>query len=172
MDELGIDELAKIVFDQEELIDELIELAEDGGAPDEDVFDRIDESRDLAGQLIADLGEIEFRISDDPDDRAEQQLLLGEIRSIGKRVQRFRYYPDVLRHLRMQRETLLAALNDTCNELTPYVIEFSDDEIMQLRLLLRRAAVDDDERSEWAHAIDSSVQVSKIFFRIGERMTA
>lgn len=172
MDELAIDELAKIIFDQEEFIDELVELTEEGGAPDEEIFDRIDESRDLAGQLIADLSDIEFRISDDADDRADQRLLLGEMREVGKRVQGLRDYPEVLRYLRLQRETLFAALEDTYHGLAPYVIEFSDDEATRLRLLLRRSVLDEDDRADWAHAIDSSIQVAKIFFRISERMTA
>lgn len=172
MDELSIDELVKTIFDQEELIDELLDLAEAGGEIGDEMPDRVDEARDRAGLLIGDLDGVEFQISDDPDDRAEQQLLLSEMKAIGKRVQLCRYYPDVVRYLRLQREAVFAALNDTYGDLTSYVIEFSDDEVAQLEVLLRRAAVDSDEREVWAQLIDSAVQVAKIYFRVAARMTA
>lgn len=171
MEDLSIEELARIILDREEFIDELLDLADTGAEVDDDILDRIDEARDAAGLLIADLDGIEFQISDDPDDRAEQQLLFSELRDIGKRVQRCQYYPEVVRHLRAQRGAVFAALNDTYGDLTSYEIEFSEDEVAQLRVFMRRAAIDADDREVFAHIVDSAVQLSKIYFRVATRMT-
>lgn len=172
MDNLALDELVDMIREQEELIDELMDLADDGRAVTDDVLERVDDTRDWAAQMIEDIDEMDFHISDDPDDRAEQQMLLQEIQAVGKKIHQFRFYPDITTHLRLQRGALFVALSNTYNDLTAYIIEFSDDEVMQLRQLLRRAVLDAEERQHWSNVIDSAVQVAKLMFRVGTRMAA
>lgn len=170
MDNLAFDELIAMIAEQEELIDELMDLADEGRDVRDDVLTRIEDTRDWAARLIDDIDDMDFFISDDPDDRGEQQMLLQEIQAIGKKIHQFRFYPDITTHLRLQRGALLVALANTYNDLTAYVIEFSEDEVMQLRLLLRRAVLDAEERQHWANVLDSAVQLSKFMFRVGTRM--
>lgn len=156
----------------DELIKDINDAAGATAAIIEDLADRVDASREEAMALADQLGDTQFAVASDVSVKARQKRLLEEVAEVGKKIRTFRDEPDILVHLYAERATLYVGLANTYNDLVGQIVTFSQGEIDEIRVLLRRATLDAAARQRWADVLDGAVQVTKMVFRVAGKLVA
>jgi len=152
--------------------DALIKDIKDGIGDVRSLARRLDEHRARASQLLDTIGELPFEVARDRDVRAKQKRLVEQITRVGKDMQAFVDEPDILVLLWAQRGALYVALGNTYNDLAAEIVNFSENEIDDLRNLLRRATLDTESRKRFAALLDGAIQVSKFGLRTVAKLVA
>ncbi len=152
--------------------DTLIKDIKDGIGDARSLARRLDEHRARASQLLDTIRDLPFAVARDRDVRAKQKRLVEQITRVGKDMQAFVDEPDILSLLWAQRGALYVALGNTYNDLVAEIVSFSEKEIDDLRILLRRATLDTESRKRYADLLDGAIQVSKFGLRTVAKLVA
>jgi len=134
--------------------------------------DRLDDHRAQANRLLETINDMPFAVATDREVRARQKRLIDQIAKVGKDLQTFIDEPDILVLLWAQRGALYLALGNTYNDLAADIVTFSQAEVDELRILLRRATLDTEARKRLADLLDGAIQVSKFGLRTAAKLAA
>lgn len=154
------------------LIKEISEAAGAVGTVLANLADKVDANKEEASALAEQLGQTEFAIAGESSVKARQEQFLDEIAQVGKRIRQFRDHPDILVHLYAEQGALYVGLSNTYNDLVGEIITFSQEEVDEIRVLLRRATLDAAARQRWADVLDAAVQITKFSLRVATKLVA
>lgn len=166
----GIAEVTLFLQENEALIEEIQETVSTGADIVKALAERLENNRKIAEELLTEVNTLEFTVAVMPDVKAKQAALLNEIGEVSKKIQKFKNFPSVTTHLFAQRAALYLELGNTFNDLVGQIVTFTQDEVDQLRELLRRAVLDIQDRQRLASILDGAVNVSKFALRVALKL--
>lgn len=147
--------------------DDLIKEIRAGKETLETLADRVKSNRDATEKLVEKIGKIPFRFAKKQDIRDRQTKLLEEIRETRKKIHIFRDDPTMVGLFESNLASLYLALGNTyIEESLENIITFSQQEVDEIQVLLRRATLDAEARQNIAHILDAAVQIGKIALKI------
>lgn len=127
--------------------------------------ERIEAAREQAEALLDAIDALPFAVADSDEARQAQAVILDQIDDVGRMIGRHRGNPQLHSLLLLQRAGLYASLAQIELQAIERVVTFTDEEVEDLRTLLRRAALDTEERMQRAAVIDAGVQLVKFGLR-------
>ena len=154
----------------EDLIKDISAAASDAAGVIGGLSTRLDKNRSDAEELVANINGQAFAVAKDSNVKQRQEQLLEQIEQVSKDIQKFRDDEDILVHLYGQRGALYMALGNTYNDLVPQLVTFTQQEVDDLRVLLRRAVLDAAARQRQADVLDAAVQISKLALRVATKL--
>lgn len=156
--------------------DKLIgELKDAGGAVKgtvEKLVKRFEKNRKEVKALVESLGRTKFIVGKDTDTRERQAVLLDEIARCTKDIEFFRDDPLLKAHYLNMRAASYVALSRTYDDMAAKIIDFTQDEVEELQVLLARAALDTENRMKLAFIVDASIQLTKVALRVATKIVA
>lgn len=152
------------------LIQDINETAEVSVDQIKKLVHRLDQTRKETEQLIQKLGSTKFVIAKKQDVQNRQKALLEKIEEVSKDIQVWRDDPTIAGLLLAARGELYQRMANTYNHTVSKVIRFSQSEVDELEVLIRRSILDTQSRKKKAHVLDGAVQMAKILFRIGKKL--
>jgi len=161
-----------VLRDRDTLVDDISGEAETAAGELKKLVTRLSAARRETEDLLDKLTTVQFAVAANPTIKAEQQSLLEKISDVSKDIQTFKAYPQITRHLYAQRTELYLLLANTFNDIARNIVAFTDQDVDELRTLLRRAALDAESRKQKAHLLDAAVQLAKIAFRVAAKLAA
>lgn len=166
----SIKDVTNFLQKNENLIKEIQETASTGSDIIESFAKRLEENKKQSEALLEKINSMEFAISTNPDVKKKQAMLLNEIGEVSKKIWKFKNFPSVTSHLFAQRSALYLELGNTYNDLVGQIVTFTQDEVDQLRELLRRATLDAQARQRLASILDGAVNISKFALRVALKL--
>ncbi len=154
------------------LVKQISEAGEEAAVKLKQLAQRIDAGRREAEELIDELGTVEFVVARSSDVRVKQQELLDQIAEVSKDIQRFNAYPQITALLYAQRSEFYLLLANTFNDTVKEVVSFTQQEIDDLNVLLRRSVLDAEARKQKAHLLDAGIQLAKLAFKLAGKLAA
>ncbi len=161
-----------VLRDRDTLVDDITGEAETAAAELKKLASRLSAARSETEDLLDELTTVQFAVAAKPTTKAEQQSLLAKIADVSKDIQEFKAFPQITRHLYAQRTELYLLLSNTFNDMARKIVAFTDQDVDDLRPLLRRAALDAESRKQKAHLLDAAIQLAKIAFRVATKLAA
>ncbi|MGH7232556.1 MAG: hypothetical protein ACREJU_14540 [Nitrospiraceae bacterium] len=170
--ETSITSIAGFLQRNDGLIQEITETGKNAADTLKGLFKRLLESRDEAQELVEKIeaGHVKFAVSADKDMKEKQRIFLEEIGNVGKKIQLFQEEEDLVGLLQAQQAALYLGLANTYNDTVKMVVTFTEGEIDELNVLLRRASLDKDARKRQADILDASIQLSKLALRVATKL--
>ena len=168
--ETSIKGIVEFLKRNDDLIKEIAETGKEAFDTIKELADKVDKARDETRELIERIGTVEFVVSKSSDMREKQQMFLEEIQNVSKKIRRFEAYPDITAHLYAQRSSLYLGLANTYTETIRKIITFTDQEADEIKILLRRAALDSEIRQRKADVLDAAVQLTKLMFKVVKKL--
>lgn len=158
--------------DNEALLEQIKDTAQGTTEQVKALSDKLDANREETEKLVDQINQLRFEVAPTVEVRQRQKLILDRIELVSKDIQTFADEPDILVMLYLQRSGLYVALGNTYNDLVAQIVTFSPQEVDELRVLLRRAALDAEARKQVAHILDAAVQISKLLLRVATKLVA
>jgi len=158
--------------EHEALIETIKDTAKDATEKISALSDQMEANRKEAERLVDQINGMRFEVARDPQTKLHQAEILDKIEKLSKKIQIFRDKPDILIRLYAQRSDQYALLTATFQNLVGQIVTFSEIEVDELRVLLRRATLDIEFRKHAAHVLDAAVQVSKLLLRVAVKLVA
>ena len=153
----------------EALIKDVVDQAKKIG----DLFTQIEQAKDDVKALVDEIpNHITFAVAPSAAVKVTQTALLGEIADVSRKIADFKDQPLLVASLCLHRSGLYVALGNTYNSLVPAVIQFTQQEIDTLQVLIRRATLDAQARQRWADVLDAAVQISKAGLQLALKLAA
>ena len=140
--------------------DDLIKDIRTGKETLEKLANRVKSNRDAAENLVEEIGKIPFKVAKKQDIRDRQTKLLIEIKETRKKIHIFRDYPTMMGLFESNLAALYLELGNTyIEDSIENIVTFTQDEVNEIRVLLRRATLDTEVRQNVAHILDAAVQI-------------
>ncbi len=162
--------VVEFIQQNDTLIKDINETAEISVDQIKKLVNRLDQTRKETEQLIQKLGSTRFVIAKKQDVKMRQQALLKKIEEVSKEIQEWKDDPTIASLLVAERGELYLRMANTYNQTVSKVISFSQSDIEELEVLIRRSILDTQARKKKAHILDSSIQIAKILFRVGKKL--
>lgn len=166
----SIKDMTDFLLKNEDLIREIQETVNPGVDIVQSFAVRLDKNRKESEALLKKINNIKFEVSSKPDVKQKQAMLLKEIGEVSKKIQMFKNIPSLTTNLFLQRSALYLELGNTYNDLVGQIVTFTQDEVDQLRELLRRAALDAQARQRLASILDGAVNISKFALKVALKL--
>lgn len=153
--------------------DDLIKDIRAGKETLEKLADRVKSNRDSTEELVEKIGKIPFKVAKKQDIRDRQTNLLGEIRETRKKVHIFRDDPTMMGLFESNLAALYLELGNTyIEESVENIVTFTQEEVDEIRVLLRRATLDAEARQNIAHILDAAIQIGKLALKVAVNIAA
>jgi len=170
--EKDLKSVVAFVKKNEKLVDDLKDTAGATQQTIERLAKRFDANRKEIETLVESLGRTRFVVGRDAGTREQQAILLDEISVISKSIDEFRDDPLLKAHFLNLRGRTFTALSLTYDDMAAKMIDFTEDEVEELHVLLGRAALDTEKRQRLAFIVDATIQLSKIALRVATKVVA
>jgi hypothetical protein len=157
--------LVKYVVDRADFVDKVTGYGEEAVERIRSAADQLDADRKEADELVTNLATVKFAISDDDEIKAKQARYLALIEQLCKDIQDNQDDPELVRVLRGQRAELYLILSNLQVIAIKNCVPFTPQDAEELRVLLRRSALDAGARKIKAHVLDAAIQLSKLAFQ-------
>lgn len=154
----------------DELLAEIRDTAKTARTKIAALFKKLKKNRDVTAKLVSKIGSIPFEVAQAADVKEKQRDILQEIKDVSKRIERFRDFPELANSLRAQRSLFYQALGNTFVQSVATIVRFSEQDVDELKVLLRRATLDAQARQNKADLLDAAVQLSKLALKIGVKL--
>jgi hypothetical protein len=153
--------------------DDLIKDIRSGKEILENLADRVKSNRDATEEIVENIGKIPFKVAKKQDVRDRQKKLLEEIMVTRKKIHIFRDDPTMMGLFEGNLSALYLELGNThIEESVENMVTFTQEEVDDIRVLLRRATLDAQARQNMAHILDAAVQIGKLTFKIALNLAA
>lgn len=153
--------------------DDLIKDIRAGKETLEKLADRVKSNRDSTEELVEKIGKIPFKVAKKQDIRDRQTNLLGVIRETRKKIHIFRDDPTMMGLFESNLAALYLELGNTyIEESVENIVTFTQEEVDEIRVLLRRATLDAEARQNIAHILDAAVQIGKLALKVAVNIAA
>ncbi|HJU05173.1 MAG TPA: hypothetical protein VJ692_08455 [Nitrospiraceae bacterium] len=134
--------------------------------------DKIDATREEAKAFVTEAGKVEFLVAGSDEMEAKQKFLFEKIETIGKEIQENQNFPEIAIFLYAQRSDMFKELAKTYDDLVAKIVEFTPQDIEELKGLLQRAALNAAERKKQQLVIMAAVDVAKFTVRLAAKVFA
>ena len=172
--ENSIGSVAEFLQRNDGLIKDITETGKTAADKLKVLFKKLEGSRSEAGELIGKIeaGQVKFAVAADAEMKEKQRLFLEEIGNVGKKIQLFQDEEDLVGLLYAQQAALYIGLANTYNDTVKMGVTFTEGEIDELNVLLRRATLDKEARKRQADILDATIQLSKFALRVAAKLAA
>jgi hypothetical protein len=166
-----IQDIARFLRRNDELIDSIIASSKTSLHLVGQFADSLEQNRLEAAAMLKNVDRLKFSIASDRQTRKKQKGLLKKIRRVNKRIRKFSDAPSLLTGLFLERSGLYLDLGNTYSDTFADLVQFTEEEVAQLRKQLRRAVLDTESRQRMASILDGAVSVSKFALSMALRLT-
>lgn len=157
--------------ENEDLIKEIYIAGKSAVGALESLGDKVEANKKKTEDLINKIEKkTPFSVSSSNNVKVNQRKFIDKIRGVNKEIKEFSDFPDILASLYAQRGALYLGLSNTYNDLIGQIITFSQVEIDDLKILMRRATLDTEAKQRRADILDAAVQISKATLKIATKL--
>jgi len=168
---IGLRELMDFLRENEALITKTRDVFDAGTDVVGKLSSRLEKNRIRTEELLRQAGKIKFSVASDPDVKRIQRTLVKEIRDVNKKIEQFGSMPSLVTNLLLLRSALYLELGNTYSDMVAEVVAFTQQEIDQLRELLRRAVLDTESRERISAILNGAINISKFVIRFALKLT-
>ena len=153
--------------------DDLIADIKSGKETLEKLAEKVKTNRDETDALVKKIEEIPFTVAKGSDTKERQTQLLNEIKETRKKIHLLRDNPTLVGLLHGHLSRFYIELGNTyLEESVENIVTFTQDEIDEIRVLLRRATLDAQARQNLADNLDAAVQIGKLGLKIALKLAS
>lgn len=169
--ESSFEGVSRFLKENDDLIKKIRENVSDAKDILKDLSDRVKSNRDATEELVGKIGKIPFKVAQNQDIKDRQAKLLDEIRATRKKIHIYRDDPTMKGLFLGNHSTLYLELGNTYIEASvEKIVTFTQEEVDEIRVLLRRATLDAEARQNAAHILDAAVQISKLALKVAVKL--
>ncbi len=155
------------------LIKNLRDAGSEAAATLRTLAERVAAHREATAELMAKIDRIPFVTAKDEIVRGRQARLLREIEETRRKIHAFRDDPTLMGLFETNLSAFYQELgNTTIAESVARMVTFSQEEVDELRVLLRRATLDAESRQRKADLLDAAAQLGKLGLKVGIKLVA
>ena len=165
----SIEGVGKFIKENDELIADIKSRKETL----EKFAEKVKANRDETDALVKKIEKIPFTVAKESDTKERQTQLLNEIKETRKKIHLLRDNPTLVGLLHGNLSRFYLELGNTyLEESVENIVTFTQDEVDEIRVLLRRATLDAQARQNLADILDAAVQIGKLGLKIALKLAA
>lgn len=169
--DLSIDGVVEFLRDNDNLIRQLMETAEDATQEVMGLSVQVDHARDEAKALVDQLGAVEFEVGKQDETKVRQKALLEAVATLRKKFETYKNDPLRRGIYAAEISNLYLQLANTFNnETIAQIVPFTKDEIKSYKDLMKEAVLDAASRKKRAAVIKAAAQLSKLAIGVAAKL--
>ena len=157
--------------DNNKLIDDIRGTAENASDVLKNLFEKLESNRTQTEELVSQINTLGFSIAADSEVKAIQKQLIESIREKSAQIEQLQDKPTLVAALLGERAQLQFDLGKTfIRQTVQKLVQFSPEEVTELRGLLEKATLDAQKRQQKADILAAAVEISQLALKVAVKL--
>ena len=163
----------RFLEENDELISDIRDTVSSASDEVKSLADRVKANRDATEELVKKVGDIPFAVAKKSETKTRQAKLLEEIKRARRKIHQYRDDPTMMGLFKTNLAALYQELGNTyLEDVVEKMVTFTQEEVDEIRVLIRRATLDAEARQNIADILDAAVQIGKVALKLGVKLAA